>query len=239
MDVMQVEPRTKLAAADDDHLVGLARQRDEAAVRLLIKRHNQRLFRTARSVVRDDAEAEDVVQAAYVKAFTHLDGFRGDAQFSTWLTRIALNEAIARLRRRRPTTDIDALDRGDVRMSAEIIQFPTITPTLDPETEMSRGEVREILERAVDELPQGFRSVFVLRDVHGLSIEETASQLALKPETVRTRLHRARKMLRLAIETQLAGAFSSLFPFDGARCAHMADRVLDELRATGWQPAAS
>lgn len=231
----QQQSPTRLADADDEYLVELARQRDEAAVRELIRRHNQRLFRTARSVVRNDAEAEDVVQAAYVKAFTHLDGFRGEAQFSTWLTRIALNEAIARLRRRRPTTDIEALDRIDARSSAEIIQFPSITPTLDPETEMARGEVREILERAVDELPQGFRSVFVLRDVHGLSIEETANQLALKPETVRTRLHRARKMLRLAIETQMAGAFSSLFPFDGARCAHMADRVLGELRsAAGW-----
>lgn len=231
----QPQPSAGLAEADDEHLVELARQRDEAAVRLLIKRHNQRLFRTARSIVRNDAEAEDVVQAAYVKAFTHLDGFRGEAQFSTWLTRIALNEAIARLRRRRATTNIDALDRIDTRSSAEIIQFPSITPTPDPETEMARGEVREILERAVDELPQGFRSVFVLRDVHGLSIEETASQLALKPETVRTRLHRARKMLRLAIEARLAGAFSSLFPFDGARCANMADRVLNELRsAPGW-----
>jgi RNA polymerase sigma-70 factor (ECF subfamily) len=230
----QPQARAGLADADDDQLVDLARQRDETAVRLLIKRHNQRLFRTARSVVRNDAEAEDVVQAAYVKAFTHLDGFRGEAQFSTWLTRITLNEAIARLRRRRPTTDIETLDRSDARSSAEIIQFPSMTPMLDPETEMSRGEVREILERAVDELPQGFRSVFVLRDVHGLSIEETASQLALKPETVRTRLHRARKMLRLAIETRLAGAFSSLFPFDGARCANMADRVLGELSVARW-----
>lgn len=227
------QPRD-LNEADDDELVGLARRQDENAVRVLIKRHNQRLFRAARSVVRNDSEAEDVVQAAYVKAFTQLDGFRGEAQFSTWLTRIAINEAIARLRRRRLTTDLDALDRQDVRGSAEIIQFPSMTPILDPETEMSRGQVREILEHAVDELPQGFRSVFVLRDVQGLSIEETASQLALKPETVRTRLHRARKMLRLAIEARLAGAFSSLFPFDGARCANMADRVLGDLRAAGW-----
>ena len=233
---MKAQPKlaADLANADDERLVVLAQQHDEAAVRILIQRHNQLLFRTARSVVRDDAEAEDVVQAGYVKAFTRIDSFRGEAQFSTWLTRIVLNEALSRLRRRRNTTGLEALDLGEVRGSAEIIQFPILSTSPDPESEMSRGEVRAILERAVDELPQAFRSVFVLRDVHGLSVDETATQLALKPETVRTRLHRARKMLRLAIETRLAGAFSTLFPFDGARCAHMADRVLGELRVAGW-----
>lgn len=224
--------RVDLSQLDDSHLVDLARRNDEEAIRLLIRRHNQLLFRTARSVLRDDSEAEDVVQAGYVKAFTHIAGFRGEAQFSTWLTRIVLNEALSRARRRRPTIGLEALELAAARASAEIIQFPMVTPSTDPENEMSRGEVRAILERAVDELPQAFRSVFVLRDVQGLSVDETAEQLALKPETVRTRLHRARKMLRLAIESRLAGAFSSLFPFDGARCAHMADRVLGALRTT-------
>jgi len=223
---------TDLTHLDDVRLVEFARQGDEEAIRQLIKRHNQLLFRTARSVLRDDGEAEDVVQAGYVKAFTHIASFRGEAQFSTWLTRIVLNEALSRARRLRPTTDLDALELGTVRASAEIIQFPTLTPPADPENEMSRAEVRAILERAVDELPRTFRSVFVLRDVQGLSVEETAEQLALKPQTVRTRLHRARKMLRQAIESRLADAFSSLFPFDGARCTHMADRVLEALRQT-------
>jgi RNA polymerase sigma-70 factor (ECF subfamily) len=170
-----------------------------------------------------------VVQASYVKAFTHLESFRGDAQLSTWLTRIALNEALGRVRLQRPTTGIEQIDIESHRAGAQVIAFPTIQAPLDPETEMSRMEVRHLLEQAVDELPAPFRTVFVLRDIEGLSIEETALQLALKPETVKTRLHRARRLLRTAIEAQMSGAFASLFPFDGARCVGMADRVLAQL----------
>jgi RNA polymerase sigma-70 factor (ECF subfamily) len=171
-----------------------------------------------------------VVQASYVKAFTHLASFRGESELSTWLTRIAVNEASERLRRRRPTTGIEQIDieRGQ---SAHIIQFPTVQPQLDPESEMSRQEIRLFLEQAVDTLPGAFRAVFVLRDVEGLSTEETAQHLAIRPETVKTRLHRARKLMRAAIEDQLSGAFASLFPFDGERCVHMAERVLLALRA--------
>ena len=215
----------RLTDATDIALVARARKQDEPAIRELIRRHNQRLFRAARAIMRNDAEAEDVVQATYVSAFTHLGGFRAEAGFSTWLTRIAVNEAIGRLRRRRPTTDLDRIDLESAT-SAQIIQFPSLQPQTNPETEMSRQEIREFLESAVDRLPQAFRAVFVLRDVEGLSIEETASFLSIKPETVRSRLHRARKLMRTAIEQQLSGAFASLFPFDGERCVHMADRVV-------------
>lgn len=213
---------------DDEALVMLARGQDEAAIRCLVRRHNQRLFRAARSIVGNDGEAEDVVQAAYVRAFSHLGEFRADARFSTWLTRIAMNEALGRLRRRRPMADIAEVDVAT--SLGRIIPFPTVQPTLDPEIEMSRLEVRALLERAIDDLPPAFRTVFVLRDVEGLSIEETADQLALRPETVRTRLHRARRQLRGAIEDEISGAFMTLFPFDGARCAGMADRVIAMLR---------
>jgi RNA polymerase sigma-70 factor (ECF subfamily) len=224
-----VRPKPNLEAASDLVLVDLARAHDEAAIRVLVRRHNQRLFRVARAIVRSDAEAEDVVQASYVKAFTHLDGFRGDAQLSTWLTRIAVNEASGRLRRRRPTTGLEQVDleRGH---SAQIIQFPSIGMPLDPETEMSRQEMRGVLEAAIDQLPAGFRAVFVMRDVEGLSIEETAQHLSIKPETVKTRLHRARRLLRTSIEAQLHDTVASLFPFDGQRCVDMADRVIAELR---------
>ena len=214
---------------DDMALVDLARHRNELAIRTIVRRHNQRLFRAARAILRNDGDAEDVVQASYVKAFTHLENFRGEAQLSTWLTRIALNEALGRVRRQRPTTGIEQIDIESQRGGAQVIAFPTIQTPLDPETEMSRMEVRHLLERAVDELPALFRAVFVLRDIEGLSIEETALQLALKPETVKTRLHRARRLLRTAIEAQMSGAFASLFPFDGARCVGMADRVLAQL----------
>jgi RNA polymerase sigma-70 factor, ECF subfamily len=224
--------RAELPGLDDAALVALAREGSEAAIRTLVRRHNQRLFRVTRAILRNDADAEDAVQQSYVNAFTHLGSFRGDAQFTTWLTRIAVNEATGRLRSRRPTTGLEAVDLQS-HESAEIIQFPLIKPEPDPESEMSRTEIRAVLEDAVDTLPQGFRAVFVLRDIEGLSTEDTAQQLSLKPETVKTRLHRARKLMRDAIAVQLSGALETLFPFDGARCVHMADRVVGQLKSAG------
>ena len=223
--------RAGLVTTGDPALVEMARAGDDDAVRVLVRRHNQRLFRVARAILRSDAEAEDAVQASYVKAFTHLDGFRGEAQFTTWLTRITANEALGRRRQRRPTTGLEAIEVAQVSGSAEIIQFPLLQPQSDPETEMAREEIRRLLEQAVDALPEAFRAVFVLRDVEGLSAEETATHLSLKPATVNTRLHRARRMMREAIEARLSLAFSSLFPFDGQRCVNMAERVVAGLRA--------
>lgn len=217
------------AALADAALVALARRHDEAAVRILVRRHNRRLFRVARSVLRDDAEAEDVVQATYVRAFTRLEGFRGEAALGTWLTRIALNEALGRLRQRRPRADLDALDAAAAE-GESVIVFPMLPAPAGPESEAGRAQVRQVLERAVDQLPEPFRLVFVLREIEGLSTEEAATLLAIRPETVKTRLHRARRLLRLAIERLLSAGFSEIFPFDGARCVHMADRVVESLR---------
>lgn len=229
MVLQAVRQEQDIGSLDDGVLVDLARHRHEQAIRTLIQRHNQRLFRAARAILRSDSDAEDVVQASYVKAFTHLDGFRGDAAFSTWLTRIALNEALGRARARRPTVGIEHIEMQQVQASGGAVVLFPMAPAADPEAEMSRQEIRTLLERVVDELPAPFRAVFVLRDVEGLSVEETASHLDVKPETVRTRLYRARRLLRTAIEQQARGTFSSLFPFDGARCASMADRVMQEL----------
>ena len=217
-----------IADLGDDALVDLARQRHELAIRTLIQRHNQRLFRAARAILRNDGEAEDVVQASYVKAFTHLDRFRGDAAFATWLTRIAINEALSRVRTRRPTTGVEHIEAQRARSGGEIVPFP-MSPVADPEAEMARQEIRILLERAIDELPDAFRTVFVLRDVQGHTVEDTAAHLDIRPETVRTRLYRARRLLRSAIEQQARGSFAALFPFDGARCVAMADRVIAEL----------
>ncbi len=224
--------RRELPHLDDSALVELARAHHEGAIRTIVRRYNQRLFRVARAIVHNDTDAEDVVQVTYVKAFSHLDGFRGEAQFSTWLTRIAVNEASGRLRSRRPQAAVEDIDLA-APDSARIIQFPLLKAQPDPEAEMSRTEIRALLEQAVDTLPEGFRAVFVLRDIEGMSTEETAEQLALKPETVKTRLHRARRLMRAAIEDRLSETFGTLFPFDGARCVHMADRVIAELRLTG------
>ncbi|NYJ13152.1 RNA polymerase sigma-70 factor (ECF subfamily) [Rhizobium leguminosarum] len=219
-----------LSALADADLVRLAKMGDEPAIRAIVQRHNQRLFRTARAIIRNDVEAEDVVQATYIKAFTNLATFRGEAELSTWLTRIALNEALGRVRARKNTTGLEEIDMQATSAGGEVVQFPSSLSATDPEIELSRSQARQLLEQAVDELPDDFRAIFVLRDVEGMSTDEAASYLGIRPETAKTRLHRARKMMRQSIEKRLSGAFSALFPFDGARCAFMADRVVAALR---------
>jgi RNA polymerase sigma-70 factor (ECF subfamily) len=208
----------------DEDLVNLARARDEAAVRAITTRYNRRLFRIARSILRNDAEAEDVVQETYVRAFTGLDMFRGDAAFGTWITRIAMNEALGRLRRLRPTVEWETY--GANRNQAEIIHFPASAVCNDPEKTMAQSEVRAVLEQAIDELPDAFRAVFVARIVEGMSVEETADLFGLQPATVKTRLHRARLLLREELDKQLGPALTSSFPFDGQRCDRMTESVV-------------
>jgi RNA polymerase sigma-70 factor (ECF subfamily) len=208
----------------DEDLVDLARGRDEAAIRAITKRYNRRLFRVARSILRNDSEAEDVVQETYVRALTGLDMFRGDAGFGTWITRIAMNEALGRLRRRRPTVDWETY--GVNRNQAEIIHFPASAISNDPEKTMAQGEIRAMLEQAIDELPDTFRAVFVARIVEGMSVEETADLFGLRPETVKTRLHRARSLLRTELDRHLGPALTSSFPFAGRRCERMSETVV-------------
>ncbi|MDN2566309.1 RNA polymerase sigma factor [Aquibium sp. A9E412] len=228
------QARATDASTDDAALVALARQGSEAAVRALVARHNRLLFRLARGFVHDDAEAEDVVQETYVRAFGRLAHFRGEAAFSTWLSRIAINEALGRARRRRPSADLAVLETAAGRASGDnVVMFPIVPSTPDPEAETARRQLRATLERAVDTLPPAFRTVFILRDVEGLSTEETADHLQIRPETVKTRLHRARRQMRAAIERELSVGFADLFPFDGERCADMADRVVARLRRRG------
>jgi RNA polymerase sigma-70 factor (ECF subfamily) len=217
---------------DDRALAALALRREEAAFRLIMQRHNRRLYRVARGVLGDDSEAEDVVQEAYVRAFTNLESFRGEARLSTWLTRIALNEALGRLRQRRPTTDLGEVDAMDEQGEARVIFLPSARQDSNPESSVARAEVRRLLERAVDQLPDPFRSVYVMRDIEEMSVEETASHLGLRPETVKTRLHRARRLLRQALSETLASTLVDAFPFAGTRCARMTDAVLDRLGLT-------
>lgn len=218
--------RRDLGQLEDGELVPLARQGDEAAIRCLVRRHNQLLFRVARSMLGSDSEAEDAVQAAYISAFRGLDGFRADARFSTWLTRITINEALSRRRRQRPTV---GLEQVDIEGRSQVIPFPGLDAP-DPEAEMSRTEVRTLLEHLIDELPPLFRTAFVLREVEGLDVEEIAERLELQAETVRTRVFRARRLLRGKLEQQLNSSFAGLFPFAGWRCEAMAERVVAGLR---------
>ena len=191
-------------------------------MRVIVRRHNRLLFRVARGILRDDAEAEDAVQETYVRAFAGLAGFRGDARLGTWLTRIAINVALGRLRQVRPRADLAEIDAADAA-GAQVVAFAA---PVDPEAEASRGQARELLERCIDELPEAFRLVVMLRDVQGMSTEEVAVHLGIPPGTARTRLHRARRQLRAAIARRLAGGFGDLFPFDGARCGGLTERVV-------------
>ena len=214
---------------DDPALVERARRHDGAALRLIMERHNRQLYRVARSILGEDAEAEDVVQETYLRAFTHLDGFRGEARLATWLTRIALNQALERLRKRRPSVELNRIDTIDEQGEARVIFLPGARHEGDPEAAAARAEIRRLIERAIDRLPDPFRIVFVLRDVEEMSVEATACQLGLRPETVKTRLHRARRLLRRSLDRTLSSALTDAFPFAGARCARITQRVLERL----------
>jgi RNA polymerase sigma-70 factor (ECF subfamily) len=226
--LMAQRNRAEDEGLSDDALVALARDRDEAAVRTITRRYNRRLFRIARAILRDSTEAEDVVQETYVRAFTGLHGFRGEAAFATWITRIAMNDALGRLRRRRPTVAWAA--EHEDRLRAHVIHFSPASVSTDPESTMAQRQIQTILERAVDALPDGFRTVFVARIVEGMSVEETSDLLGLRPETVKTRLHRARLRLRGELDQQLGPLLRDTFPFDGVRCERLTEAVLLRLR---------
>jgi RNA polymerase sigma-70 factor, ECF subfamily len=220
-----------LEALGDSELVRLALQRNSTAFRIIMQRNSQRLYRVARSVVQDDCEAEDVVQEAYVRAFGSLGQFRGDSSLATWLTRIALNEALGRVRRQRPTVDLAVLDAESAGPS-RIIPFPLMPADSNPEQTAAQHQIRQLIERAIDDLPEIFRVVFVMRDVQDMSVEETADFLGLPAATVKTRLHRARHHLRRLLDDQLASTLHDAFPFDGKRCQKVADRVMERLQLT-------
>jgi RNA polymerase sigma-70 factor (ECF subfamily) len=211
----------------DAELIQRARARDEAAVRSIMQSNNRRLYRIARGILRNDSEAEDVVQETYVRAFTHLESFRGDSSLATWLARIAMNEALGRLRRQRPNVDVTSLAPG--LLEAQIIQFPLSAASEDPEKSMAQREIQHVVEHAIDELPEAFRIVFITRVLEGMNVEETAEILRLKPETVKTRLHRARTMLRNNVEKKIGPVVMEAFPFAGKRCERLTDTVLKRL----------
>lgn len=210
----------------DAQLVQLARQRDGAAFRIIMQRHNRRLYRMARAVVANDSEAEDVVQEAYVRAFASLDQFRGDASLATWLSRIVLNEALGRLRGQRPTVDIGTIENRPPSQT-QIIPFPT--PQLDPERTMAQREIQRLVEQAIDDLPEAFRIVLVARVIEEMSIEETAELFGLRAETVKTRLHRARALLKEALSKHVDSTLTDAFPFEGRRCEQMTSAVFRRL----------
>lgn len=219
-------PQTISPPADDEAmLVRRAALGEAAAIRHIIKAHNQRLYRLVRAVLRNNADAEDVLQEAYLKAFANLDSFAGEASLATWLSRIALNAALMRLRARK------SLKRTvPPELQAEVIPFPlSATQTADPERAMAQRQLLHLVEEATDALPETFRLVFVARVIEGLSVEETADLLDLPPATVRTRLHRARKLIRTRLEEQIGPVLIDAFPFAGTRCDRLTEAVIAQL----------
>ena len=206
-------------------LVERARQGDAAAIELLVRRNNRVLFRTARAILRDDAEAEDVVQETYLKAFRALATFRGESSFSTWLTRIAANQALMRLRSEKRAGKVIPIDHQNGASLMETVE----DEAAGPERAAMGAEMRGLLERRIDELPDLYRAVFVMRAVEEMSVEETGAALGLPEATVRTRFFRARALLRGALEHEIDSAMKDAFSFDGERCDRITRAVLADL----------
>lgn len=216
-----------LSDAELAHRIGAG---DEAALCQLMRRYNQTLFRVARSILKDDSEAEDVVQETYIQAYRAIGSFRGDARLSTWLTRIAVNEALGRARKRRRRAEIIDIGSG-LEVSDDIVEADMVDISADqPESAALGAEVRRLIESKIDELPDVFRTVFVLRALEDMSIDETAACLGIPAATVRTRYFRARGLLREALAREIDFNFEAAFGCAGPRCDRISAAVLARLK---------
>ena len=226
----QPDPSLALQAEDDAGLIARIARRDHRAFEVLMRRYNGKLFRVARAILRDDTEAEDALQDAYLAAYRHSGEFRGDSQVSTWLTRIVVNHALMRLRQQKRegvVVSIGQEQRGesDERPLDNVADRQSESPS----AATLRAEIRRVLERRIDELPVTFRTVFVMREVEEMTVQETADCLSIPAATVRTRLFRARALLRQALEREIDTATLDVFGFAGARCDRIVSRVLARL----------
>ncbi len=213
-------------SSDDASLARRIAQRDRGAFATLMRRYNRRLYRVARATLHDEAEAQDALQEAYLRAYRSIEQFRGEAALSTWLTRLVLNECLARLRRDARRQNVVPL----VRSNTETAMASTPAPECEqPEKSAGVAQMRALLERKLDELPEHFRTVFVLRSVEELSVEETAQCLDIPPETVRTRHFRAKSLLREALAQEIDLAERDVFEFGGEHCDRTVANVLQLL----------
>ena len=228
---VQPEPFFPPDANDESRLAARIARHDPAAFEALMRRHNGKLFRVARAILRDDGEAEDALQDAYVDAYRHIGDFRGGSRLVTWLTRIVINHSLMRLRRQKRDRVVVPIDRhrSDDRELPEV-DVPD-RRSESPSDATLRGEIRRILERRIDELPVAFRTVFVMRDVEDMTVQETADCLSIPSATVRTRLFRARALLRQALERDIDTATLDVFGFAGARCDRIVAAVLRRLQS--------
>lgn len=210
-------------ADPDSDLARRCQAGEPDAFRAVMRRHNRRLFRIAYSILKDADEAQDAVQETYLRAFLSLAQLQDTARFATWLATIAVNEARGRLRRGRRSAPLD-----DMMLQTEIVPMFT-EPSASPERLALSGELRRVLERAIDDLPGPFRTVFMLRGVEGFDVAETAACLGIPAATVKTRFHRARALLRQSLQTEATDALPELYPFDGERCERIVAAVMRQL----------
>ncbi|HEY6098302.1 MAG TPA: RNA polymerase sigma factor [Anaeromyxobacter sp.] len=211
------------ASLDDADVVRRVRAGETALFEVLVRRHDQRVYRTIRSILRDEGEVEDAMQQAWLQAYLHLAEFAGAAAFSTWLVRIAANEALQRLRRRKPLSAVSADGEEDtVDLRAD-----------DPEERAASREAVRLVERAVDRLPAHYRTVFVLREVEGLSTADTAAALGIGEEAAKVRLHRARSLLRDSLSELIGDSAAEAFQFLAPRCNRMVARVMAAIEKLG------
>ena len=231
---MQTLGTLELSASEnptDEEVVERVKAGDTALYEIIMRRYNQRLYRVARAILRDDAETEDVIQDAYVRAYQHLAQFAGDAPFARWLTSIAVHEALRRLRLRKRNQQLDNLENDEEG-------FMSIVETsLDPEQRASVGELGQLLEEAVLDLPERYRTVIMLRDIEELSTSETAAVLDLTEQNVKVRLHRGRAMMRDRLFAHVGDGGKNAFPFMGHRCERVVLRVFERLRQSGLADA--
>ena len=220
----------------DQELVASAAAGDPRAFETIMRRHNRLLFRTARSILKNDEEAEDAVQEAYLHAFRALGDFRAEAKLSTWLVRIAVNQALGRLRKR--SADVIPLDSLMATPKAYTEAWMEQDSNDRPESAAERAELRKLIEGRIDKLPEAYRIVFVLRAVEELTVEETAAALGIPEATVRTRFFRARSLMREGLSRDMDMAYADAFSFDGERCDRLVARVmakLEEIRYTDFR----
>lgn len=223
MEIIAILEKARSEGWTDEEIVDRVLAGETALYEIIMRRYNQRLYRVARAILRDDSEAEDVMQDAYVRAYQHLHQFARRAPFSTWLTRIAVHEALARIRQRNRTRQID-----DGEVDGEFV-MNLAEPSLNPEQTASTAELGHLLEEALLALPEQFRSVVILRDVEELNTEETAEALEISQDNVKVRLHRGRAMVRGWLFQRVGAKARDAFPFMGARCDRVVRNVFARL----------
>jgi RNA polymerase sigma-70 factor, ECF subfamily len=221
----QPSPATASTASDAELVTAIVGG-DHRAFETLMRRHNGRLFRAARAILKDDALAEDAVQDAYLEAYRHMADFRGDSQVGTWLVRIAVTQSLMRLRKQKRDRVVVPFDLPPSHDAEDRVMDVPDEKSESPSDSVLRREMRQTLERHIDKLPASFRAVFVLREVEEMSVEETADALGIPSATVRTRLFRARALLRQALELDVDHATRDVFSFAGARCDRIVAAVL-------------